>query len=158
MVIVVGMSDMKISKDPGDILVTYSLGSCIGVAAYDPAAKVGGLLHLMLPDSSLNSGKAQSNPFIFADTGVPAMIRALTESGALKNRMKIVVAGGAQILDPAAPFKIGRRNFGATRECLKKLHLFADYEEVGGHVDRTLRLIMETGSTLIQTSMEKFQV
>ncbi|RJQ60439.1 MAG: chemotaxis protein CheD [Desulfobacteraceae bacterium] len=153
-----GMSDMKISKDPGDILVTYSLGSCVGVTAYDPAAKVGGLLHLMLPDSSLNSGKAQSNPFVFADTGVPAMIRALTKSGALKNRMKIVVAGGAQILDPAGPFKIGRRNFGATRECLKKLHLFADYEEVGGHVDRTLRLIMETGSTLIQTSMEKFQV
>ena len=71
MKIVVGISDMKVSNKPGDVLVTYSLGSCIGVVLWDPVAKVGGLLHYMLPDSSLDKDKAQDKPFMFADSGIP---------------------------------------------------------------------------------------
>lgn len=67
---------MKISNTPGTVLVTYSLGSCIAVAIYDPLVRVGGMLHFMLPDSELDPEKAQNNPFMFADTGIPSLFKA----------------------------------------------------------------------------------
>ena len=76
MQVVVGMSDMRVSNDTKDVLITYSLGSCIGIAVHDPMAGVGGILHFMLPDSSLDRAKALKNPFIFADTGIPALFQA----------------------------------------------------------------------------------
>ena len=69
--LIVGISDIKISNSPDDVIVTYALGSCIGISVYDPVAKVGGLLHYMLPDSTLDEKKAKDNPAMFADTGIP---------------------------------------------------------------------------------------
>ena len=79
--IVVGVSDMKASNDPTGTLVTYSLGSCIGVAIYDPVAKAGGLLHFMLPESSLDPEKASTRPFMFADSGIPRLFKAVYKLG-----------------------------------------------------------------------------
>jgi chemotaxis protein CheD len=74
--IVVGISDLKVSGNAGDILITYALGSCVGVAVYDPVGKVGGLLHFMLPDSSIDETKAKRNPAMFADTGIPLLFKS----------------------------------------------------------------------------------
>jgi chemotaxis protein CheD len=90
---IIGIADMKISKQPDDVLITYALGSCLGIAVYDAAAKVGGLLHVMLPLSSVSPAKAAENPLMFVDTGVPKLFKACYEAGAKKERMVVRVAG-----------------------------------------------------------------
>ncbi len=74
--ITVGVGDVAVSNQPGAEIVTFSLGSCVGVLVHDPVAKVAGLLHLMLPDSTLNQARAQKQPAVFADTGVALIVIA----------------------------------------------------------------------------------
>jgi len=155
MQVIVDMSDMKLSKNTKDILVTYSLGSCIGITIYDPVVKVGGILHFMLPDSSLDCEKARNNPFIYADTGIPAFFRAAYKLGAKKGRVKVVVAGGANILDPKNFFRIGKKNYAAVKQLFEKNRLSTDYEDVGGQINRTMALVMDTGSTILRTPGKK---
>jgi chemotaxis protein CheD len=155
--IIVGVSDMKVSNDPDDVLITYSLGSCIGISAYDAVAKVGGLLHFMLPESKLDEGKAQKNPFMFADTGIPAFFETLFALGAVKQRMKIVVTGGAQILDQKGFLNIGERNHMAVREIFSKHKVMIDYEEVGGNINRTIKLLIKNGEAWLKTSGQEFR-
>lgn len=150
--VIVSVSDMKVSNRPDDILVTYSLGSCIGLAVYDPVAKVGGLLHYMLPESSLDKTKAANNPFMFADTGIPRLFKATYKYGAKKQRMKVVVVGGAQILDQKGLFNIGKRNYMALRKMFFKNNVMIHFEEVGGNVNRTVRLTIREGEVFIKTS------
>ena len=106
---------MKVSGNRDETLITYSLGSCIGVVIYDSQVKVGGMLHYMLPESQLDREKAQKNPYMFADTGIPALFKAAYALGALKSRMRVVVVGGAQILDQKGFFNIGKRSNGQQR-------------------------------------------
>ena len=152
MKIVVGISDMKVSNTPGDILVTYSLGSCIGVAIWDPFAKVGGLLHYMLPDSSLDKDKAQSKPFMFADTGVPRLFKETYRFGGEKNRMVVKVVGGSQIMDDAGVFNIGKRNYMVLRKIFWKNKIMIANEHVGGTANRTVSLDVATGVIRLKTS------
>ena len=95
----VGISDMHISDQPEETIVTYSLGSCIGITAFDPVRKIGGMIHYMLPSSSIAPDKARTKPAMFADTGVPMLLNKLLSLGALKGRLVIKVAGGAQLMD-----------------------------------------------------------
>ena len=150
--IVVGVADMKVSNDPEVALVTYSLGSCIGVAIYDPMAKVGGLLHYMLPESSLDENRAKKNPYMFGDTGIPLLFKETYRFGAKKNRLKIIVAGGAQILDQNGLFNIGRRNHTFLRKLFWRNNVMIDFEAVGGTVNRSLKLEIRTGDTWLKTS------
>lgn len=150
--IVVGVGDMKISNDPEDVLVTYSLSSCIGLAIYDPVAKVGGLLHYMLPESSLDGNKARKNPYMFGDTGIPLLFKETYKLGAKKNRLKVIVVGGAQILDQKGFFNIGKRNHTLLRKMFWKNNVMIDYEEVGGTVNRTIRLEIESGQAWLKVS------
>jgi len=150
--LIVGVSDMKTSKDPEATLVTYSLGSCIGIAIYDPVAQAGGLLHYMLPDSNLDGTKAKNNPFMFADTGIPALFKETYRLGAKKQRMKVVVVGGAQILDQKGFFNIGKRNHMAVRKIFWKNQVMIDHEDIGGTVNRTIRLDIATGDVHIKVS------
>ena len=92
--LVVGVADMVVSNDGGAEIVTYSLGSCLGVAIYAPVKNIGGLLHLMLPDSKIDAAKAVSAPFMFVDTGVPRLFHAAYNLGADRNRLVVKVAGG----------------------------------------------------------------
>jgi len=151
MYIIVGVADMKVSDDPGSVLITYSLGSCIGVAIYDPAAKVGGLLHYMLPESSLDGIKAKKNPYMFGDTGIPLLFKESYKLGAKKNRLKVLVAGGAQILDQKGLFNIGKRNHTLLRKMFWKNNVMTDFEDVGGNVNRTLKLEIESGQAWLKT-------
>lgn len=143
--LVVGISDCKVSREIDSMLVTYALGSCIAVAMYDPAVKIGGLLHYMLPESSLDAAKAQQNPFMFADTGIARLIEALTAGGAMPRRMTVRLAGGAQVLDSEGVFQIGKRNYLAARRILWKAGILIAAEAVGGEVSRTTRLELATG-------------
>lgn len=155
--IIVGVSDMKVSNDPDSVLITYSLGSCIGISIYDSVARVGGLLHFMLPESKLDESKARNNPFMFADTGIPALFKAAYKLGALKQRMKVVVVGGAQVLDQKGFFNIGKRNHMAVRKIFWKNKVMTDYEEVGGNVNRTIKLLVRDGEVWLKTSGQEFK-
>jgi chemotaxis protein CheD len=143
--LVVGISDCKISNDADSVLVTYALGSCIAVALYDPIAKLGGLLHYMLPESALDAQKAQQNPFMFGDTGIKALLDAVRAGGGQPRRMVVRLAGGAQVLDGEGIFQIGKRNYLAARKILWKAGILISAEAVGGEVSRTTRLELATG-------------
>lgn len=150
--IIVGVGDMRVSNNPEARLSTYSLGSCIGVAIYDPDIKVGGLLHYMLPESSLDKTKAQKNPYMFGDTGIPLLFKEAYKLGAQKARLKILVIGGAQILDQGGLFNIGKRNYTLLRKMFWKNNVMIDFEEVGGVVNRTVKLAVKNGDAWIKIS------
>jgi chemotaxis protein CheD len=155
--IVVGVSDMKVSKDPGSVLITYSLGSCIGIAIYDPAVRVGGLLHFMLPESSLDGDKAKRNPSMFADTGIPYLFKSTYDLGAQKKRMRVVVVGGSQILDQQGFFNIGKRNHMAVRKIFWKNQVMIDYEDIGGNGNRTIKLDVANGNIWMKSSGQEYR-
>ena len=142
---VVGVADMALSNAPNEVLVTYSLGSCIAVIIFDPAARVGGMLHYMLPESELDIEKARKIPAMFADTGIPSLFKQSYQFGAKKANITVKVAGGGQILDENGVFNIGKRNYLALRKIFYKNNVMIAAEHVGGNVNRTVRLDMNTG-------------
>jgi len=152
MKIIVGVSDMKASNRPEDVLITYSLGSCIGVVVWDPVARVGGLLHYMLPDSSIDRDKAQARPFMFADTGIPRLFKETYRFGAVRDRLIVKVVGGSQIMDTAGIFNIGRRNHAILRKMFWKNQIMVAAEDVGGTGNRTVSLEVGTGVTHLKVS------
>jgi len=150
--IVVGISDLKVSANANDILVTYALGSCVGVTVYDPVAKVGGLLHFMLPESSLDIRKAGENPAMFADTGIPLLFKSCYELGAKKKRMIVKVAGGASILDDANFFRIGQKNITAMKKLFWKNSVLIEGEDTGSNCNRTFSIHISTGKVFVRTA------
>jgi len=155
--IVVGVADMKVSQNPNDTLVTYSLGSCVGIAVYDPVVRAGGLLHVMLPEASMDAEKARLRPFMFTDSGISALFKSMYELGSVKQRMKVVVAGGSRILDDKGFFNIGTRNYIAVRKIFKRNHVVIVHEDVGGNFNRTMKLDIKTGRISIVTSKSGVQ-
>ena len=150
--IVVGVGDLAVSNNPALVLATYSLGSCLGVTIFDPVMRVGGLLHLMLPDSSINCAKAIQQPAMFADTGVPALFREAYQMKADKYRVQICLAGGAQFMDGSGFFNIGKRNYDAVAALFNQHGLKVKAEAVGGLVSRTLSLNVRTGEVRLKIS------
>jgi chemotaxis protein CheD len=150
--VVVGIADLAVSNNPNVILTTYSLGSCLGVVIYDPVAKVGGLLHAMLPDSTIDPGKAAKLPAMFIDTGIPSLFRAAYELRAEKHRVHIYIVGGAQIMDNSGFFNIGRRNYEAASGIFSQHGLQVQAEEAGGMVNRTVYLDLSTGRVSLKVS------
>jgi chemotaxis protein CheD len=152
--LIVGVGDCRVSRDPDSVLVTYGLGSCIAVMIHDPVARVGGLLHFMLPESGMDGAKAQQNPFMFADTGIPLLFRGAYELGAEKQRLVVMAAGGAQMMDQQGVFNIGKRNYLAMRKILWKAGVTIHAEDVGGLVSRTVRLEVSSGRVLLRGAGE----
>ena len=152
---IIGVADMQVSDNSADVLVTYSLGSCIGVVIFDEVARVGGILHYMLPDSSMDKEKASRKPYMFADTGIPRLFKHSYQLGAQKNRIRVYVAGGAEILDQKGFFNIGKRNYMALKKIFFKNNVLIDRENVGGNVNRTVRLDIGTGDIYVKTSGAK---
>lgn len=142
---------MVASSDAGAEIVTFSLGSCLGITIYDPVRKVGGLLHIMLPDSTIDPVKAGQQPMMFVDTGVPRLFHAAYGLGAERQRLVIKVAGGAQLLDPRGVFNIGTRNFQAFSDLIARSGLTIRSMDVGGPASRTMRLDMSTGNVTIKS-------
>ena len=146
----VGVGDLKLTAENGETLVTYGLGSCIGIAIWDPVAGVAGMLHFMLPESQGDPEKARQNPALYADTGIPLLFRSAYQLGADKKRLLVRVAGGAQVLDGDGIFNIGKRNYLAMKKIFWKAGVMIHAEEVGGNISRTLRLEAGSGKLLLQ--------
>lgn len=151
---VVDIADQAVTAEAGVTLVTHSLGSCIGVTIWDPLALVGGMIHFMLPESSIAPEKAATNPSMFCDTGVPMLFRQAYELGAAKQRMIVKVAGGASLLDDNGTFNIGKRNYVLLRKLFWKNGVLITAEDVGGSKARTLRLEVATGRVTITSRGE----
>ncbi len=149
---IVGVADMKVSNSPEESIITYSLGSCIGLVIYDPAVRVGGILHYMLPESSIDKEKASARPYMFADSGIPRLFKTAYNLGAAKQRMKVYVAGGAEILDQSGFFNIGKRNYMALKKIFFKNNVMINKQDVGGNTNRTVRLEIATGDIYVKTS------
>ncbi|HYQ15845.1 MAG TPA: chemotaxis protein CheD [Polyangiaceae bacterium] len=146
----VGIADMVVSASPSEVIVTYALGSCLGVCVFDPWARVGGMLHLMLPQGSLSPEKAQQNPLIFADTGVPQLFLASYALGAKKERMVVVVAGGASFnMNEESDLAIGQRNVAMLRKVLWKNGVMLKKHELGGTEPRNMTLDVGSGEVSV---------
>jgi chemotaxis protein CheD len=156
--VVVGVGDYKVSAHSMEVLVTYSLGSCLGVAAYDPQAGVGGLLHSMLPDSRINPEKAQAQPAMFSDTGLALFLNDLFALGATRRTLQVRLAGASKVLKEGDFFDIGRRNLLMAKKLLWKNNLPVLAEETGGTASRTLRLRMEDGKTLVKDALGEHEL
>jgi len=147
----VGMADLKVGKNP-DSLISYGLGSCVGIALYDAQTKVGGLAHIMLPDST--QARATDNTAKFADTAIPVLLEQILRLGAQRNRVTAKIAGGSQMFSFAQAtdiMRIGDRNAEAVREALKAHSIRILAEDVGGNYGRTVELLLDSGVFVIKT-------
>ncbi len=148
----VGMADLKVCKSP-DNLTTIGLGSCIGIAIYDPSTKISGLAHIMLPDST--AIRNNSNIAKFADTGIQKLYDDMIKAGASKLRMVAKIAGGAKMFEmpgaSAAGINVGDRNAEASRAKLKQLGIKLIAEDCGLNYGRTVELYSETGEYYIKS-------
>ena len=151
---VVAVGDMKVGQQ-ADTIVTHALGSCLGLMVYDPVAKIGGLLHAMLPLSKINPEKAESNPYMFVDTGVPALFKALYDIGGQKSRMVVKAAGCGNPLGKNEMFKIGERNYTVLKKLLWKNNILLESEDIGGTQSRTVHFNIATGQTVISSNGQK---
>lgn len=149
---------MKVSSNPEDVLVTYSLGSCVGVVLYDPLQKIGGLIHCMLPLSKVDPERANKTPYMFVDTGLPLMMQTLINMGADKKRIVAKVAGGAVLLDDNGMFRIGERNHIVVRKLLWKNNIIISSEDVGGTLARTVYLHINDGKTIIKSAGKEYEL
>ena len=148
----VNFGELKISCNPAETLVAFSIGSGIGISIYDPIKQAGGLLNFVLPDSSMMPpSKARIHPLMFADTGLDAFWNALQDIGLRNENVKIVVVGGARIMDQTAAFNIGNKNHQVVTSFLNQRNLAIHHADIGGFFLRTLRLNMSNGDNLIQT-------
>ena len=144
----IGIADMKIAQHDGT-LITYALGSCIGICLYDPVVKLGGLLHIMLP---LNMETGRKNPLKYADTGMAEMLRQMEAMGANRSRMVAKIAGGAKMFEVTGGLgNIGQRNIESVRIQMKKYGLRIANEDVGGTVARTMSMDVQTGTITVRS-------
>ena len=149
---IVKISAIEVSQDSDEVLITYSLGSCIGVTVYDPHKKIGGMIHYMLPSSSISPEKAATRPAMFADTGILLLFKKLFDLGARRGNLIIKAAGGSTLMDDKKLFNIGERNFLILRKILWKNNLLMKATDVGGSVSRTLTLDIGTGIVTVKSS------
>lgn len=155
---VVSIAEMIVSSDPDDLLITYALGPCLGVAVWDVVAGVGGLIHCQLPSSKAATERADFRPAQFVDTGVTALLESMFELGADKRRITIKVAGAAQVLDNLNVFKIAERNYTVLRKLLWKNGLLIHAEDVGGSAARTMSLEIGSGRVVLQSGDREWEL
>ena len=148
--LVVGVADCAVTSDAGMSIITYALGSCLGITLHDPVAHVGAMLHVMLPDSGIDQDKARANPSMFVDTGIPQLFREAYRLGADKKRIIVKVAGGASVHPGSDMFEIGKRNVVALRKILWKNGVMIKAQDVGGTLSRTLTLDVATGAVTMR--------
>jgi chemotaxis protein CheD len=154
----VGISDMGFGTAEDDIVVTHALGSCIGIAIIDVQARVGGILHYMLPQSKIDNEKAKIRPLMFGDTAIPTFFKKAYELGATKENLRVVMAGGAHVIGERGKFDIGARNITIARKLFWKNNIMIDAEHVGGTFPRTFYLEISTGKTWFTSHGQKIEL
>ncbi|MDD6156264.1 MAG: chemotaxis protein CheD [Lachnospiraceae bacterium] len=157
-IIKVGMADLKIAKAP-DILTTLGLGSCIGLTLYDPAAKIGGLVHYMLPDST--KLKNNTNIAKFGDTGIQELLNQMIKEGAVQRRLVAKIAGGAcmfEVSGMTAVGNVGARNTEQAKTMLAEFKIPLIAEDTGLNYGRTVELDCSTGAFTIKAVGKEIKV
>ncbi len=152
---VIGIADYKVSATVGERLITYALGSCLGIAVYDPLAQVAGLLHVMLPSGVIDHAQMRARPAKFVDSGVPMLFKACYALGAQKSRMRIVVAGGARAGASmhVDHLHIGVLNVRALDTLLLRNGLRAEARDLGGaRISRTLCIDVTSGDVTVRVN------
>lgn len=150
----VGTGELLVSTTRTDVLVTYSLGSCIGLALYDPVRTIGGLVHCMIPVSKSDPERAAEHPELFTDSGVTSLLQRLFELGAWRSTLVARVSGAAT-MDGGDTFGIGARNYAVLRRVLWRNSIFIAGEDIGGAQPRTMSLEMDTGRTVVLSGGKK---
>lgn len=147
---IIGIADMKMAKGSGT-LITYALGSCIGICLYDPLTKVGALVHIMLP---LNMETGRTHPMKYADTGVRETLKMMESMGASRARITAKIAGGAKMFEISGGGSlgnVGQRNIESVRIVLKREGIRLLKEDVGGTVARTLSFDVSDGTGCVRS-------
>jgi chemotaxis protein CheD len=154
----VDISDIKVSGDPDDLIVTYALGSCIAVMVHDPVRRAAGMIHYMLPLSETSPEKARARPAMFADTGIPLLFQTLYALGCSKDDLVVKVAGGGALYDDKGLFSIGKRNYTVLRKMFWRSGVIIHAEDVGGARSRTARLHVGSGRCTISSQGEEVEL
>jgi chemotaxis protein CheD len=155
----VGLGEVKATGDQESVLACYGLGSCVCVSAYDPGLKIGGMAHVVLPESSI--GNCASGSTKFADTAIPYMLNAMFQIGALKSRLVVKITGGAQMIQSPG-FEdvggIGDRNITAVREQFSKLGISIANADTGGNKGRSSWLSVRSGEVKVRSIGEEVRI
>ena len=154
----IGIGHIKTSATPGNEIKTYALGSCVAVILYDKKTKIAGMIHIALPDSAVNTEKAQSLPGYFADTGLPLLLKEFKKLGGERKTTIIKIAGGSNIMDENKTFDIGKRNAIAVKRFLWKQGLGVMKEDIGGNISRTVSIDIDTGKVILSNAKEKWEL
>lgn len=152
--IIVGISDLKASKKPDEVFVTYALGSCVGICLYDATTKIGGLSHIMLPYSKDFADSGELNRMKFADTAIVDLYTQLRKLGAKADKLTAKIAGGAQMFTSSVGGtmgNIGGRNVAYVKEVLRQLKVPIIAEDTGLDYGRTVFFYNETGIMKVQS-------
>ena len=146
--ITIGIADMKMAQREG-MLITYALGSCIGICLYDQKIRLGALIHIMLP---LNMEPGRKNVMKYADTGIRETLKMMESKGASRSRITAKIAGGAKMFEVSGGSlgNIGQRNIDSVRMNLKKEGIHLLKEDVGGGVARTLLFDVSNGLACVR--------
>ncbi len=143
--VIIGIGEYAAEKPPA-VVVTLGLGSCVGVCIRDPHSKVGGMVHVMLPDSG---GKPPSMPGKFADTGIQALIKEIEKKGGSTKKLEAKIAGGASMFGGKG-INVGERNVQAVKKWLKHFGVRIVAEDTGGGRARSIEYDLDTGKLLIR--------
>ncbi len=151
--VVVGLGELYVSAEPGVTLITYALGSCLGVAVHDPVARIGGMLHAVHPRIELDPARSRTEPAVFVESGLPALFRACYARGARKERLVVRIAGAGTSADVERDhFEIGRRNLLIARQLFWKNGVLVSGQDVGGTASRTLSLHVGSGAVRVRSA------
>jgi chemotaxis protein CheD len=154
----IGIGEWIVSSDPAELIKTFALGSCVAVLLYDVKLRVAGMIHIALPDSSIDAERARALPGYFADTGLPRMIEEMKKLGAGKPHVWAKMAGGASVMDPNALFDIGKRNVLAAKKILWRSSLGLTGEDTGGDMSRTVTLAVASGEITISSGPRQWTI
>ncbi len=154
----VGIGGYCVSGKAEDVIKTFALGSCVAVIVYDRVQKRAGLIHVALPDSSINGEKAKEKPGYFVDTGLPELLHAMKLYNGNRRNVWIKLVGGSNIMDTNARFDIGKRNVLAIKKCLWKSRLGIIAEDVGGSISRTVCVTVASGEVVISSGGKKWEL
>ena len=154
---VIGIGEWKVISERG-VLVTHALGSCLGLVVHDPIKRVGGLLHAMLPLAGINPQKAEAQPGMFVETGIPLLFRDYFDAGGSRENAIIKAVGCANPLRAGSVFHVGKRNFEVLMKILEKNKLRLAARDVGGTVSRTLRCDSATGIVVLSRGPKRWRL
>lgn len=155
---VVDIGDLGTASEPSAVLVTYSLGSCVGVTLFDPVINFGGMVHCMLPLSKSDPERAKVKPYCYTDLAMQGLLAAMFEAGARRDRIIARVAGGASMYDDKGMFNIGQKNYTIVRKVLWKNSILISGEDVGGTISRTMYLDLATGKSYVRSGQEMYEL